>query len=70
MPNRSVNERISVVTQAGEELAITSQVQLYTENHLLTHPLVSPVVSYLGGLPPLFIIASDKEVIRDEVIYL
>ncbi|EEB87870.1 hypothetical protein MPER_14599, partial [Moniliophthora perniciosa FA553] len=33
------------------------------------HPLVSPALSYLGGLPPLFFIASDKEVLRDEIIY-
>jgi hypothetical protein len=35
----------------------------------LVHPLVSPALSYLGGLPPLMFIAGDKEVLRDEVIY-
>lgn len=37
----------------------------------LTHPLVSPVFQgSLGNLPPLYIIAGDEEVLRDEVIYL
>ena len=54
----------------GQVLSIDDQIHLYAPNYLLTHPLVSPVVSYLGGLPPLFVIASDKEVLRDEIIYL
>ncbi|KIJ31266.1 hypothetical protein M422DRAFT_186194 [Sphaerobolus stellatus SS14] len=45
-------------------------MQFYTSNSLLLHPLVSPALGYLGGLPPLFVIASDKEVLRDEIIYL
>lgn len=49
---------------------IDSQIQLYCPNNLLTHPLVSPVMGYLGGLPPLLVIASDKEVLRDEIVYL
>lgn len=37
----------------------------------LTHPLVSPVLqSSLGNLCPLYIIAGDGEVLRDEIIYL
>lgn len=37
----------------------------------LTHPLVSPVLhGSLGGLCPLYIIAGDGEVLRDEIIYL
>lgn len=39
-------------------------------NHQLTHPLISTVNGYLGGLCPLFVMASDKEVIRDEIIYM
>ncbi len=31
--------------------------------------LVSPALSYLGGLPPLLFIVSDKEVLRDEILY-
>lgn len=26
-------------------------------------------MGYLGGLPPCLIIASDKELLRDEIIY-
>ena len=32
-------------------------------------PVVSPALSYLGGLSPLFFIISDKELLRDEVIF-
>ncbi|KAA1470415.1 alpha/beta-hydrolase [Dentipellis sp. KUC8613] len=56
-------------TQSGESLEINQQIQLYAPNTLLKHPLVSPALSYLGGLPPLLVIASDKEVLRDEIIY-
>lgn len=37
----------------------------------LTHPLVSPIVQgSLGNLCPLYILAGDGEVLRDEIIYL
>lgn len=62
-------DTISLRTEAGKLLEIDQQMQVYTRNSLLAHPLVSPTFSYLGGLPPLFFIASDKEVLRDEVIY-
>jgi hypothetical protein len=29
----------------------------------------SPALGYLGGLAPLLFIASDKEVLRDEILY-
>lgn len=48
---------------------IRHQIQLYTTNDLLIHPLVNPALAYLGGLPPLFVIASDREVLRDEIVY-
>ncbi|KZO93900.1 alpha/beta-hydrolase [Calocera viscosa TUFC12733] len=57
------------LTVDGREVTIRSQVQLYCTNHQLTHPLVSPAMGYLGGLCPLLVIASDKEVLRDEIIY-
>ncbi|KAF8549961.1 alpha/beta-hydrolase [Imleria badia] len=63
------NQTISLQTKTGELLKVDSQIHLYTQNSLLGHPLVSPALSYLGGLPPLFVIASDKEVLRDEIIY-
>ncbi|ESK97263.1 putative lipase esterase from carbohydrate esterase family ce10 [Moniliophthora roreri MCA 2997] len=62
-------QEVSMTAQNGDILTVDQQVQLYTVNSLLSHPLVSPALSYLGGLPPLFFIASDKEVLRDEIIY-
>ena len=47
----------------------TPQFQFYAENRLLRHPLVSPALGYLGGLPPLLIIAGNGEVLRDEIVY-
>lgn len=36
----------------------------------LCHPLVSPVLQgSLGNLPPLYIIAGEGEVLRDEIVY-
>ncbi|CCL99228.1 uncharacterized protein FIBRA_01243 [Fibroporia radiculosa] len=64
------NQAICLQTQSGEVLTIDSQLQMYTPNYLLTHPLVSSALSYLGGLPPLLVIVSEKEVLRDEIIYL
>lgn len=63
------DQTITCTTSSGEILRVKEQIHLYTENYLLDHPLVSPAVSYLGGLPPLFIIAGDAEVLRDEIIY-
>ncbi|KXN87458.1 AB hydrolase superfamily protein C4A8.06c [Leucoagaricus sp. SymC.cos] len=62
-------QRLALTTGAGEQLEIDRQVHFYTQNSLLVHPLVSPAHGYLGGLPPLLFIASDKEVLRDEIIY-
>jgi len=53
----------------GERVAIDNQIQLYATNAQLRHPWVSPVNGYLGGLCPLYILAGDKEVLRDEIIY-
>ncbi|KAF9446511.1 alpha/beta-hydrolase [Macrolepiota fuliginosa MF-IS2] len=71
VPPINVNDpqKIHLVTEAGESLAIDQQVHFYAQNGLLVHPLVSPALGYLGGLPPLFFIASEKEVLRDEIIY-
>ncbi|KAF9464961.1 hypothetical protein BDZ94DRAFT_1254956 [Collybia nuda] len=63
------SQTISLKAKSGETLTIDQQVHLYAQNTLLPHPLISPVLSYLGGLPPLLVIASDKEVLRDEIIY-
>jgi len=70
-PSTAVRDQtVTLHTEKGETLKIEEQVQMYCPNYLLRHPLVSAVTGYLGGLPPLFIIASDKEVIRDEIVYL
>jgi hypothetical protein len=63
------SQSIVLRTPDGEVIEVAEQVQLYAPNGLLKHPLVSPVLSYLGGLPPLYFIAGDKEVLRDEIIY-
>jgi hypothetical protein len=56
-------------TADGEDIEVAQQVQLYAPNSLLKHLLVSPTLPYLGGLPPLFYIAGNGEVLRDEIIY-
>ncbi|GKT46547.1 AB hydrolase superfamily protein [Colletotrichum spaethianum] len=61
------------VTINGELITVKDQIQLqlYTTNALLSHPLVSPVMQpTLGGLPPLLIMVGGGEVLRDEQIYL
>ena len=67
--SKELDQMIQVEGIDGNSIGITRQIQLYTTNELLKHPLVSPVLAYLGGLPPLFVIASDREVLRDEIIY-
>ncbi|KAI0301666.1 hypothetical protein B0F90DRAFT_287161 [Multifurca ochricompacta] len=63
------DETVLVNGEDGKSFKIARQIQLYTTNGLLKHPMVSPALAYLGGLPPLFVIASEKEVLRDEIIY-
>ncbi|KAI0079263.1 alpha/beta-hydrolase [Panus rudis PR-1116 ss-1] len=72
LPSPNSNSRDQTIccqTADGKTLTITDQIHLYAPNYLLRHPLISPVVSYLGGLPPLLVIAGEKEVLRDEIIY-
>ncbi|KAK4654857.1 hypothetical protein QC762_406870 [Podospora pseudocomata] len=55
----------------GEQITVREQIQIYTTNDLLAHPLVSPIMQpTLGGLPPLLIMVGGGEVLRDEQIYL
>lgn len=55
----------------GQRIEIKEQIQIYTTNELLAHPLVSPVMqATLGGLPPLLIMVGGGEILRDEQIYL
>jgi len=62
-------EKVICKTSLGETIEVEEQLHFYTKNSLLNHPLVSPCMAYLGGLPPLFFIAGDQEVLRDEIIY-
>ncbi|KAK3381339.1 Alpha/Beta hydrolase protein [Podospora didyma] len=55
----------------GEKVEIKEQIQIYTTNDLISHPLVSPIMQpTLGGLPPLLIMVGGGETLRDEQIYL
>lgn len=55
----------------GKLVGIKDQIQLYTTNQLICHPLVSPILQpSLGGLPPLLILTGGGELLRDEQIYL
>ena len=59
------------ITIDGTTVEIRDQIQLYAPNHLLNHPLVSPILQpSLGGLPPLLIQVGGGEILRDEQIYL
>ena len=52
-----------------QHVDLDTQIQLYATNGQLCHPWVSPVLGYLGGLPPLYICCGSNEVLRDEIIY-
>lgn len=55
----------------GRMVPIKDQIQLYTTNQLISHPLVSPALQpSLGGLPPLLIMTGGGEILRDEQIYI
>ncbi|KAJ7781052.1 Alpha/Beta hydrolase protein [Mycena metata] len=52
-------------------LELHAQIQLYATTEQLTHPLVSPVLQgSLGNLPPMYILAGNDEVLRDEIVYI
>ena len=59
----------NIELRTADSKVIEQQVQLYAPNSLLKHPLISPALLYLGGLPPLFFIAGNQEVLWDKVIY-
>ncbi|KNG85381.1 lipase/esterase family protein [Aspergillus nomiae NRRL 13137] len=55
----------------GKTVEIKDQIQMYTTNQLIFHPLVSPVLQpSLGGLPPLQILSGGGEKLRDEQFYV
>ncbi|KAK3692652.1 hypothetical protein B0T22DRAFT_21273 [Podospora appendiculata] len=67
---KDTTTRLSLVIN-GEHVDIKEQIQMYTTNELLAHPLVSPVMQpTLGGLPPLLIMVGGGEMLRDEQIYV
>ncbi|KAL9084888.1 MAG: hypothetical protein Q9165_007841 [Trypethelium subeluteriae] len=69
-PNDPVLPNLSI-TLDGKTVRLKDQIQLYTTNQILTHPLVSPVLQpSLGGLPPLLIQVGGGELLRDEQVYL
>ena len=72
VPQGSEMERlVSLQLPNGRSMPITSQIQLYATNAQLFHPLCSPALSgSLGGLPPLYVIAGNNEVLRDEIVYV
>src|SRR5579872_6193478 len=63
------DQSIALEVKDGETIKVDSQIQLYAPNNLLSHPLISHCRAYLGGLPPLFFIAGEQEVLRDEIVY-
>ncbi|ROT36596.1 alpha/beta-hydrolase [Sodiomyces alkalinus F11] len=68
IPNTSI---LLSLTIDGKHTVVKDQIQMYTTNELLSHPLVSPVTQpTLGGLPPLLIMVGSGEILRDEQIYL
>lgn len=55
----------------GKTVELKDQIQMYTTNQLMSHPLVSPVLQpSLGGLPPLQILSGGGEMLRDEQFYI
>lgn len=64
--NAQVGALIALLASATSDSSLTS---LYAFQ--LIYPFVSPVWQpSLGGLPPLYIMGGDKEVLRDEIIYV
>ncbi|KAJ5172024.1 hypothetical protein N7492_004617 [Penicillium capsulatum] len=55
----------------GKTVELKDQIQMYTTNQLISHPLVSPILQpSLGGLPPLQILSGGGEMLRDEHFYI
>lgn len=64
-------ERDLTIYVNGENITIKDQIQMYSTNHMLAHPLVSPVQqASLGGLPPMLIQVGGAELLRDEQMYI
>lgn len=60
-----------VADDGSDEILVNDQIQIYTTNNLVDHPLVSPALQpTLGGLPPLLITVGGGEILRDEQIFV
>ncbi|GAA5926587.1 hypothetical protein JCM3775_001058 [Rhodotorula graminis] len=69
--NKAELAHVIKVTVDGQEVELVDQIQLYATNEQLAYAYVSPIWQpSLGGLPPLYIQAGDKEVLRDEIVFL
>ena len=69
-PKFEPDKNLSVLLD-GKIVEIKDQIQMYTTNQLISHPLVSPILQpSLGGLPPLLVMTGGAELLRDEQIYL
>ncbi|KAJ7178959.1 Alpha/Beta hydrolase protein [Mycena filopes] len=63
--------RVQMDDPQSVPLELHAQIQLYATTEQLTHPLVSPILQgSLGNLPPLYILAGNDEVLRDEIVYI
>ena len=70
LPLPSFGHSLSIMLD-GQSIELREQIQLYTTNELLAHPLVSPVMQpSLGGLPPMLLQVGGAELLKDEQIYL
>lgn len=70
LPVKPSRRNTSIVID-GKTIVLKDQIQMYTTNDLMSHPLVSPILQgSLGGLPPLLVLTGGGEVLRDEQIYL
>ncbi|GAA6047205.1 hypothetical protein JCM3770_006950 [Rhodotorula araucariae] len=69
--NKAEVAHVIKVKVDGKEVELVDQIQLYATNEQLVYPFVSPIWQpSLGGLPPLYIMAGDKEVLRDEIVFI
>ncbi|KAF8459421.1 Alpha/Beta hydrolase protein [Terfezia claveryi] len=67
----TINTSDLTVTVGDTTIPLHDQLQMYTTNDLLAHPLVSPVnTPSLGGLCPLLVLVGGGEVLMDEQIYI
>ncbi|KAI0321985.1 hypothetical protein OF83DRAFT_1168008 [Amylostereum chailletii] len=61
--------KVLMENSSAVPLEIRGQIQQYATNEQLTHPLVSPILQgSLCNLCPLYILAGDGEVLRDEIV--